>query len=102
MVWEDKTYVGISLEWNYKDRTLHTSVPGFVERSLVKYQQPKPAKPQHAQAKAEPIQYVGRNKQSKPKDTTQQLTPAGIKKVQGVVGTFGWYARATDPTMEKL
>ena len=28
--WTGSKYVGISLKWDYKQRTLETSVPGFV------------------------------------------------------------------------
>ena len=99
--WTGSKYVGISLKWDYKQRTLETSVPGFVNKALNKYQHPKPSKPQHAPAKADPIQYGSKSQQSKPEDTSPQLSPAGIKRIQDIVGTFGWYARATDPTMEK-
>ena len=76
-------------------------MPGFVNKALTKYQHPKPAKPQHTPAKADPIQYGSKAQQSKPEDTSPQLSPEGIKRIQDIVGTFGWYARATDPTMEK-
>ena len=99
--WPNSKYVDIGLKWDYKQRTLETSVPGFVNKALTKYQHLKPAKPQHAPAKAGPIQYGSKTQQSKPEDTSPQLSPAGIKRIQDVVGTFGWYARATDPTMEK-
>lgn len=99
--WKGSKYVGINLQWNYKERTLHTSVPGYVKKSLLTFGHPMPVKPQHAPAKAEPIQYGVKKQVSKPKDTTPQLTPEGIKNVQKVVGTLGWYSRATDPTMEK-
>ena len=82
-------------------RTLENSVPGFVNKALTKYQHPKPAKPQHALARADPIQYGSKTQQSKPEDTSPQLSPEGIKRIQDVVGTFGWHARATDPTIEK-
>ena len=99
--WEGKKYVGISLRWDYKNRTLHTSAPGFVQKALTKFQHPRPTKPQHAPAKAVPVQYGVKSQQAEPPDTSPQLSPAGIKKIQEVIGTFGWYARATDPTMEK-
>ena len=59
------------------------------------------AKPQHSPSKAEPIQYSVKMQQSKPKDTSPQFYPEGIKKIQEVMGTFGWYTRATNPTMKK-
>ena len=33
------------------------------------------------------------------KDTSPPISPARIKLIQDVVGTFAWYARAVDPTM---
>ena len=55
--WHGSKYVGISLKWDYEVRTLDISVPGFVAKPLVKIQHPAPAKPQHAPAKAAPINY---------------------------------------------
>ena len=33
------------------------------------------------------------------KDTSPTISPARVKYIQDVVGTFAWYARAVDPTM---
>ena len=93
--WIGSKYVKIGLKWDYKQRTLETSVPGFVNKALTKYQHPKPAKPRHALAKADPIQYGSKAQQSKPEDTSPQLSPEGIKRIQDIVGTFN------DPTIEK-
>ena len=62
------------------------------------YQHPKPSKPEQAPAKANPIQY-GAKVHVKDEDTTTELSPAGIKHIQDVVGTFAWYSCASDPTM---
>ena len=78
--WTGSKYVGISLRWDYKQRTLETSVPGFVNKALTKYQHPKPAKPQHAPAKADPIQYGSKTQQSKPEDTSPQLPRKASKE----------------------
>ena len=55
--WKGGLFVGIKLEWDYEKRTLDTHVPEFFSKALHKYQNKKPAKPQHAPAKAAPIQY---------------------------------------------
>ena len=34
--WKGSKYVGISLNWDYKTRVLHTSVPGFLKKTLNK------------------------------------------------------------------
>ena len=96
---EGSNYVDLSLKWDYDARTLDTSVPGFVKKSLTKYQHPTPAKPQHAPAKAALINYGTKVQHKTPEDDLQPLSAAGIKMIQGVVGTFGWYSPSTDPTM---
>ena len=97
--WKGSKYVGISLGWDYVNRVLHTSVPGFVKKSLNKYQHPILAKPQHTPAKATPINYGAKTQEPTPKETLPILSPEGIRKIQDIVGTFAWYSSATDPTM---
>ena len=84
--WKGSKYVGISLGWDYVNRVLHTSVPGFVKKSLNKYQHPIPAKPQHAPAKATPINYGAKTQEPTPEDTSPILSPEGIRKIQDIVG----------------
>ena len=55
--WKGELFVDIKLAWDYDKITLDTHVPGFTKRALHKYQHPAPKKPQHAPAKAAPIQY---------------------------------------------
>ena len=86
--WEGSKYVGISLKWDYTARTLETSVPGFVKKSLGKFQHPTPARPQHAPAKAAPVEYGLKVQKKTPEDTSPELSPEGIKKIQDIVGTF--------------
>ena len=99
--WSGSKYVGISLDWNYDKRTLDTSVPGFVNKTLHKLQHPTPSKPQHAPAKATPIKYGSKVQKATPDDNSPVLSNKEIKRVQEAVGAFAWYARSTDPTMAK-
>ena len=99
--WSGNKYVGISLQWDYKNRILDTSVPGFVKSKLHEYQHPKPEKPQHAPVKAAPINYGTKVQQAKPADESAPLSKEGIKRIQQVVGASAWYVRAADTTMAK-
>ena len=99
--WSGKKYIGISLKWDYTNRTLETSVPGFVKKLLHRLQHPTPSKPQHAPAKAVPINYGAKHQEAIPEDTTPQLSEEGIRRIQRAVGTFAWYSRATDLIMAK-
>lgn len=83
---------------DYKKRILDTHVPGFVQKALHKYQHPAPRRPQHAPAKAAPIQYDVKVQKTEP-DTSPRVSAARIKHTHDVIHTFAWYGRAVNPTM---
>jgi hypothetical protein len=41
-------YCGLTLDWDYKKRTVNLSLPGYIKATLHKYQHPAPARPEHA------------------------------------------------------
>jgi hypothetical protein len=43
--WEGKVYSGISLKWDYKNRTCDMSMPGYVANFLSKFQHDTPKQP---------------------------------------------------------
>jgi hypothetical protein len=45
--WEGKIYSGMSLKWNYKNRTFDISMPGYAANVLIKFQRYTPKQPQH-------------------------------------------------------
>ena len=36
--WEGKLYCGINLEWNYKEKFLDISMPGYIDKLRARYQ----------------------------------------------------------------
>ncbi len=44
--WEGKQYLGITLDWDYKNHKVHLSVPEYMERALAQFNHPAPNKPQ--------------------------------------------------------
>ena len=97
---QGQLFVGIKLKWDYDCGNMDTHVPNYVPTSLNKYQHPTPSRPQHAPAKPTPIQY-GAKIQTEHKENSPSLSTARVKRIQDVVGTFAWYARASDPTMAR-
>ena len=73
-------------------------MPGYVGKALHNYQHARPAKPQHAPAKAAPIQY-GAKVQKTNHDASPRIAADRIKRIQDVVGTFAWYSCVVDSTM---
>ena len=59
---EGSVFCGITLDWDYENRTVDLSMPGYVEKALVRFKHPTPRKPQHAPYPAAPIEYGKKSK----------------------------------------
>jgi hypothetical protein len=92
-------YFGISLKWNYKKRWVDTSMAQYVMKHLIKYGHAAPAKPQHCPYSPDTILYGKDNKAPTPSNESPLLDEAGKKRIQQIVDTFLYYARAVDPTI---
>jgi hypothetical protein len=81
--WAAKVYSGMTLKWDYKNRTCDISMPGYVSNVLSKFQHDAPKHPQHT-----PSRYVtpvyGANAT---KDETQPLTAKQCLTIQKVTGS---------------
>jgi len=91
-------YCGITLKWNYEHRYVDISMPGYVEKQLLKYKHPKPSKPVHTPWEPTPFT-IGNPNAVAEVDDSPPLNADGIKRIQQVVGSFMYYCRATDPTI---
>jgi hypothetical protein len=45
--WPETRYLGLTLDWNSKDRTVDMSMPGYIAQALIKFQHESPQRPQH-------------------------------------------------------
>ena len=97
--WEGKNFCGLNLKWDYDNHTVDVSMDGYIEKALQKFMHPKPPKPQHSPHKWIQPDYGAKKQMSEDPDTTPPLDKLGIKRLQQVVGTLLFYARAVDPTM---
>jgi hypothetical protein len=46
--WTGSKYCGLTLTWDYDKRTVDKSMPGYIERALLRFAHPHPSKPQHS------------------------------------------------------
>ena len=46
--WTGSNYLGLTLDWDYTNRTVDLSMPGYIESALHRFQHPMPTKPQHS------------------------------------------------------
>ena len=96
--WEGKLYCGISLEWNYKERWLDISMPGYMKKVLEKYNHNHPPKPQNSLYIIAPKKYGKDTHDPIPQDESPPATAAEIKHIQEVIGSILYYARSVDST----
>ncbi len=97
--WEGKQYLGITLDWDYKNHKVHLSMPEYVEHALAPFNHPAPDKPQHQPHQHSIPTYRATVQYTKSEDTSRRLSPAEKKYIQEVIGVFLYYGRAVDSTM---
>jgi hypothetical protein len=99
--WEGQVYSGMSLKWDYKNRTCDISMPGYLANVLSKFQRETSKQPQHT-----PSCYItpvyGANTQYATQYETSPLTAKQCLNIQKVTGSILYYARAVDPTVPML
>jgi hypothetical protein len=96
--WTATLYSGVTLKWDYNNKTYDISMPGYVSNVLSKFQHDAPKHPQH-----NPSRYVtpvyGAKTQYATKDDTPPLTAQQCLTIQKVTRSVLYYARAVDPTV---
>lgn len=97
--WNGELYCGITLKWDYTKRTVDLTMPGYVQSALHKYQHGKPSRQQHSPYPAETPHYGAKVQLTPPTDKTRPMTQEAKRRLQQIVGTFLYYARAVDATM---
>ena len=94
--WTGSKFAGIDLTWDYTKRTCRLTMKGYISDVLTKYGHPAPAKPQHAPHKHREIDYGSKAQLEPDDDTSPHLPDDAIKRIQGIVGSLLYYARAVD------
>ncbi len=45
--WEGTRYLGLTIDWDDKNRKVHLSMPGYIDKALIRFNHTPPDKPQH-------------------------------------------------------
>ncbi len=97
--WTGNLYCRIQLDWDYENRTVDISMPGYIAKKLQEYKHIKSNKVQHCPYSPDPKQFGSEAQRPLPPDTTPRLDKKGIKRVQQIVGSILYDARAVDMTV---
>jgi len=92
-------YVGITIDYRKDKRYIDLSMPGYVQKALVRFGKTA-VRGVNSPMTYVPPNYGAKSQTLKPDSTAQTpLTAAQILYVQEVVGVFLYYSRAVDPLM---
>jgi hypothetical protein len=97
--WKGSAYCGLILEWDYKNRTVDLSIPGYITAALHKYQHAAPTRPEHAPHTWIPPVYGAKTQYVEDKTTSQALSAKDVNRLQQLTGKLLYYARSVDPTL---
>jgi hypothetical protein len=96
--WTGNRYIGLTLNWNYEIHYVNLSIPGYIARALQSLVHPTHERPEHA-----PYDYAaptyGSRQQFATIDISRAVDSKDTKRIQEVLGTLLYYARAVDCTM---
>jgi hypothetical protein len=97
--WEGTRYLGLMLNWDYATRKVHLSMPGYIEKNLVRFGHVLPTKPQ-MQPHPHTIPTYGATVQyTKAIDASPAATKNKEKYICQVIGVLLYYGRAVDLTI---
>ncbi len=95
--WTGDLYCGIlALDWDYVNRTADTSMLGYIKKEIQKYGHLVPNRMQKCPHSPEPKKFDSNAQAPLPPDNTPKLDANGIIRVQQIVGSILYYARAVD------
>ena len=97
--WEGGLFCGIKLEWDYQNRTVDLSMPGYITKLLQHFLHPIPKKPENRPHYHVQPQYGTKVQLTDPRDKTPLLQPDDITKLQQIIGDLLYYARALYGTL---
>ena len=93
-------YLGLTLEWDYKHRTVAKSMPGHLAKNLKRFNVILKRPTYSPGGYVAPV-YGSRAQQLVSVDDSAPLNSAQKKTIQEIIGAFLYYARVIDSTMLK-
>ena len=97
--WEGALYCGITLKWDYENRTLDISMPGYFKKALQRYKHIRSKRTQYSPYPAAPKVFGAAAQEPAPDDEAPEATEDEVTYIQQVVGTILYYARVVDITV---
>ena len=94
--WKGELYVELTLRWDYVNRIVDLSMPGYVERALQQFCPPARSKPHHSHYQWNPPTYGAKLQIASVLETSNLLDEGGIKRLQKCVDLLLHHTRAVN------
>ena len=87
---------GINVQWDFPGRRVRIDMQTYIDNLLLTLNWPKSRKPQLSPFIATPIAYGKKTQLTQDEDRSALLSPKRLLRVQKIVGSLLYYARAAD------
>jgi hypothetical protein len=87
------------LDWDYKDKFVDLSIPGYSKAALHKFKHPTPTHPGNARYTWNTPVYGARTQYIEAQQDIPPLPQKDITRIQHFAGTLLYYVRAVDPKL---
>eukprot|EP00804_Cyclotella_cryptica_P030764 CCRYP_009164-RA/>CCRYP_009164-RA protein AED:0.15 eAED:0.16 QI:0/0/0/1/1/1/4/0/1045 len=95
--WTGNRYIGIRLDWDYNNRKVHLSMPGYKAKALKQFHHKPPSEPQHSPFPTKPIKYGAKKQYAAPPSTAPLLDKKGKNSSNNAIASQS--AAPTQDTM---
>jgi hypothetical protein len=97
--WGGKKYLGMDINWYYRQRQVHVLLLECVPEALLRFQHKLPNKPQHQPYPHVKPTYGATCQYAEANETLAPVSKEEKMFVQEVIGTFLYYSRCVNSTM---
>ena len=97
--WKGKNYCGLTLAWNYDEGYVDIFMPEYITKVINKYFHNRRLIPTHTPYKIQLPNYKIKTQYVEPPDLAPTLDKTGTTRIQAIVGSLLYYARAIEHTL---
>ena len=87
---------GISIQWDYPGKRCRLSMPGYINNLFIKFKHLQPHKPRLSLYTCLPVSYGAKTRLTPESDTSAVLDDKHKHRIQEIIGSLLYYARAVD------
>lgn len=96
--WAGEEYCGLTISWNYRNRYVDVSMPGYIDKILL-HHETTPLPPTYTPHSYNTPIYGKATQYAPPPDDSPPISPKRKLRIQAVVGSLLYYARAIDASL---